>query len=306
MARSQPAHGADEPRAPVLGLVAFSAITVGCVPFVTVGLYARGMDTGSVMFFRALLALLVVVPVVLALRVPMASAWREGGRAIFLMAASIGTIQTWCYFRAIVNLPTSLVITLFFLYPLVTVVLQRIVYGTTLPVSATIACLLILAGAALTGSSSLTLERAGLLDLAIALVPPFTYAAYAIAMARYTARLPTLSGAPFMQAGSTLGFAAIALLGGFSLPPDADAWLRLVAVGVLGTAVHAIALAYALPRLGATGFSVVSSLELVTVVVLGVAILGEHLTPWQWLGVVLVLAGILVYRPGSARNREAA
>jgi drug/metabolite transporter (DMT)-like permease len=43
-----------------------------------------------------------------------------------------------------------------------------------------------------------------------------------------------------------------------------------------------------------------SSLELVTVVVVGVMFLDETLSPGQWAGIVLVLGGILIYRPARS------
>jgi drug/metabolite transporter (DMT)-like permease len=45
-----------------------------------------------------------------------------------------------------------------------------------------------------------------------------------------------------------------------------------------------------------------SSLELVTVVLVGVAFLGETLSAGQWAGIALVLGGIALYRPAVARS----
>jgi drug/metabolite transporter (DMT)-like permease len=45
-----------------------------------------------------------------------------------------------------------------------------------------------------------------------------------------------------------------------------------------------------------------SSFELVTVVFLGVLLLGEELSPTQWVGVACVLGGMMIYRPAAERR----
>jgi drug/metabolite transporter (DMT)-like permease len=286
---------AADPLALVLAPAA--SVAIGCVPFVTVGLYQRGFDAASVMFWRAFFAVAVVAGLALALRTPFAAAWRAGGKRMFTLALTVGTAQTWCYFFAIGRLPTSVVILLFFLYPLVTIVLQRIFLGVPVTALALAAGTLILLGAGLTGSGTLALGGVGAFDLALALVPPFTYAAYAVALSRQVGALPAVAGAVFIQLGALAGFGVLVALFGLRVPDDADSWSRVVAVGVFGTAFYTVVLAYALPRLGATFYAILSSVELVTVVLLGVALLGERLTVVQWSGVALVLAGILLYRP---------
>ena len=280
-----------------LALAPAAAIAIGGVPFVTVGLYRVGFDVPSALFWRALFSFAVIAVAAMVMRTPVTTAWRNGGGRVFALALTIGTLQTFCYFQAISRLPTSVVILLFFLYPLVTIVLQRVVFGVRAAPLAIAAGVLILIGAGLTGSGTLRLEGVRLTDVAIALVPPFTYAAYAIALVRVGGGLPVVAGAGMIQLGTLVGFMLLALPGGLVVPWNVDGWARVAAVGVLGSAFHVLVLAYSLPRLGPTLYAIVSSLELVTVVVLGVLLLGETLSVAQWLGVVLVLVGILLYRP---------
>ena len=305
---SQPAGGgaAEPPRVDALALTLapLGSVAVGCIPFVTVELFRAGLDTASVMFWRAAVALTVLAVIALAARTPLTAAWRDGGRAMCAIAFVLGTLQSYCYFRAIEKLPTSVCVLLFFLYPLITVVLQRWVYGLRAPAITVAACALILFGAGLTGGTSLTLADAHPRDLAFALACPLSYSFYSIVVARNARTVPVFSGAVFIQLGAVGGFAILVLIGGLIPPPDLGGWLRVVAIGVLGTAFYTIALAYSLPRLGAIGYGILSSLELVTVVVLGVALRGERLGTVQWLGVGLVLAGILLYRPARGARRS--
>ena len=51
-----------------------------------------------------------------------------------------------------------------------------------------------------------------------------------------------------------------------------------------------------LPRVSAGRYSIIVSLELVTVVLIGVAVIGERLAPVQFIGVGLVCVGIVADR----------
>ena len=276
-----------------------SAVAIGCVPFITVELYRHGFDAASATFWRAAFAFMVVGPVALLFRTPLVTAWHNGGRWIFLLALTIGAFQTFCYFRAIEALPTSVVILFFFVYPLIAMVLQRLLFGVRGSVLGVVACLLILLGAALTGTQTLSFGKARAVDFAFAMMPPLLYGFYAVLLARFAGAIPALANAAFLQLGSLLGFTVLVCFLGLRVPGDAANWARVAAAGILGSAFHILALAYCLPRLGAAGYGVLSSLELVTVVLLGVFLLDEQLSPWQWLGIACVLAGILVYRPAK-------
>ena len=289
----------ESPDALSMFLAPASAIAIGCVPFVTVELYRDGLDTASVMFWRALFALAAVGGLALVMRTPLRAAWGQGGWRMTLLALTVGTFQSFSYFRAIERFPTSLCIVVFFVFPLVTLVLQRLIHGVRATLGGVAACVLILIGAALAGSVTFSIEGARPIDFFFLLAPPLTYGAYAIFVARFVSGVSALAGGSFIQLGLVAGFAVVTAFGGLVVPPGPADWARLAAVGVLGSAFHVLALAYTLPRLGPTGYAVVSSVELVTVVVLGIAVLGEHLTAWQWAGVACVLAGILLYRPAK-------
>jgi len=71
-------------------------------------------------------------------------------------------------------------------------------------------------------------------------------------------------------------------------------WLILIASGYFGIAVADTWYLQALRNLGAGRTAIVASLYSPFVVILSIVYLGERLALWQWLGFVMVLAGILV------------
>lgn len=299
---NEPSRSAASPHL-AYALTAGSAFAFGGVPLLAVELSRNGVGTPSLMFWRYCIALSLLLPLALLLRQPMAAAWRNGGRALFVIAFTLGTFQTFCYFQAVERMPTSLAVLVFFLYPLFALVVQRIGFGRRAAWVTVAACLLIGAGVALMVLGIRRLQDISLVDWSFAVLAPACYGVYVVLIARQTGRLQAVSGATFIQIGLLAGYALVVATLGLTAPATTVDWARTVAVATIGSALPMLAVAYSLPRLGPAGFGVVSSLELVTVVLLGVWLLGEELLFGQWLGVACVLAGILIYRPPRSPER---
>ncbi|WP_251359750.1 DMT family transporter [Kangiella sp. TOML190] len=71
-------------------------------------------------------------------------------------------------------------------------------------------------------------------------------------------------------------------------------WLIVIASGYFGIAIADSWYFQALRRLGAGRTAIVASLYSPFVIILSIILLGERLQSWQWLGLVLVLVGILL------------
>lgn len=290
------------PELRALLLAPLGAILIGAVPYFAVGLQRSGIDTASMLFWRYFFALSLLLPIALLLRQKLRAGWREGGRSLFLTSLTLGAFQTFCYFRAVEFIPTSVAVLFFYAYPLMTLLLQRVLQGRQAPVQTLFACLLILAGAAAMAHGALWQAELPLAGVLLAAIVPVSYGFYAIRMATLAGRLPSLSGAIFIQCGLLSSYAAMTLFSGLRMGGDAWAWLHLFAIASIGSAIPMFIMAYSLPRLGAAGFGVMSSFELVTVVFFGVLLLGEELSPTQWIGVACVLAGMMIYRPAAERR----
>jgi drug/metabolite transporter (DMT)-like permease len=288
------------PDARSLILAPIGAILFGIVPFFVVGLVRGGIDTASLLFWRYFFSLCILVPLALVLRQPLVAAWRAGGRGLLLTSLTLGAFQTFCYFKAVEYIPTSIAILFFYCYPLMTLLLQRVLQGMRAPGTTIAACLLILAGAGAMAVGALRGDGIHVPGLLLAAIVPVCYGFYIISLSRFAARLSALPSAIFMQSGLLCSYGIGALITGLDFATDTAAWMRLLAIATLGSALPMLIMAYCLPRLGPAGFGIMSSLELVTVVVVGVMFLGETLSPGQWAGIVFVLCGILIYRPARS------
>ena len=103
--------------------------------------------------------------------------------------------------------------------------------------------------------------------------------------------------------GIVLFIPTILLVDGFSLPDYTVNELLLVLLsGVLGIAVADTWYLKALNIMGASRTGIVSSLFSPFVILLSAIFLGERLVPWQWLGFILVMAGVLLVNWRSHRS----
>jgi drug/metabolite transporter (DMT)-like permease len=85
--------------------------------------------------------------------------------------------------------------------------------------------------------------------------------------------------------------------------PEA-AWLPLLGVGVVATAIAVQAFYAGARRIGAAQAALVSTVEPVYTITLATLLFGETLGPIQVVGGVLVIAGVLIAQTGSARRTD--
>ena len=97
-----------------------------------------------------------------------------------------------------------------------------------------------------------------------------------------------------------LTFGLIAGFMGLDLPSKPAICTVLVFVAIGPGALTMSLFAFSVPRLGASSFAILANVELVTVVLIGILVLGEAVTPGRAVGAMLIVTGILSY--GLARR----
>jgi drug/metabolite transporter (DMT)-like permease len=275
---------------------ALGSTLVGTVPYFAVGLYKSGMDVASVLLWRYWLALAVLIPLALWTSPGLRMEWAAAGRGLFLNALTLGAAQTYTYFRAVQTVPSSVVITVFLVYPIITLALDRYLLALSVRWPSILAAGLIFLGALLAGSPSLSLGNADTVGILCLLATPLLYAVYIGIAYRFTRRGSPFASASAIYLGLGCAYAAMVGLLGIRLPAGSGEWQSLIAIALLGGVIQIASFAYALPRLSAGRYSIIVSLELVTVVSLGVLLLGEQLTPLQLAGIGLVAVGVVADR----------
>lgn len=281
---------------------AIGSICVGFSPLFVSGLQKAGLDTVSVLFMRYVIALVFLLPLALWQAGALGPEWRRGGRWLYVNGITLGAFQTYCYFHAIETVATSIVVTVFFCYPVVTLLIDRFVFKLPLGWTTVAAVAVVLAGVAATSAPGFAEARLDPVGLAFTVASALGYALYIAVAYPRTRLVAPLAAATFIYASMATMFGLAAFSRGLTLPAEPGLWLNLLFIGTLGGAVQIAAFSYALPRLSSSGYSIIMSLELVTVVLAGVFLLGEQLTGVQQMGIALVIGGVLFERLMRARS----
>src|SRR5579862_7659123 len=172
-----------------LAAVAGSAM-VGTMPLMERLLYAEGIDTPSMLFWRYTLALLVLGVASRMRRLDLRQAWRDGAWRVALLGGTLGAAQTLCFWESIKSLDTSVAEFLFYTYPAVTLLLDRVVLKHPIRPVAVFCIAVILIGAGLITGPGI---RGGGIDprgLLWAVPAPLIYAVYLAINARLLRRYP--------------------------------------------------------------------------------------------------------------------
>ena len=111
---------------------------------------------------------------------------------------------------------------------------------------------------------------------------------------RYLTGMPPLVTAAGSQIGASLGLALPAIWFWPAQMPGTNAWLALLAVGVLCTGVAYIIFFRLIENAGPPRALTVTFLVPVFAVLYGVLLLGEHVTPWMLLCAAVIVCGTVL------------
>jgi len=284
-------------------LIGLLLAIIGAVGFASKGvfakaLYADGWSVDSVLVLRALYALpcmaiwTVLTQGTTALtRVnPRAIAWTAfGGIACYYFGA------TWD-FKALQLIDASVERVLLFSYPSIVVIIDAVLYRR-LPQGSMLGALIITYAGILMVVTGLDLQilRGNLAGAGLVLACAVTSAIYYVTGDRWTRAIGSAAYTVYALAAATTCLTVDHILAGRSWHTH---WaLRDVALFaglvVFATIVPMLAMAEGVRRLGAPRASVVSTVGPPTTILLGAWLLDERLSLAQWIGVALIVVGIL-------------
>ncbi|RKP44930.1 DMT family transporter [Trinickia fusca] len=286
-------------------LVALSASAFGAMAIFGRFAYAGGTDVLGLLTLRFLICG-VVLSVVAKQR---GVAWPRG-RALWPIVAmgGVGYVgQSLCYFVALQHAQASLVALLLYLYPAFVTLLAAWWLGERLTQVKAAALVLCLAGSALMVGGG----RGEPLGIALGLAAAVVYSIYIVVGARVTRGIDPLATTAVVCLAAAAVFCTVSLVRTLAgapphLPQTAGAWMAMLAIALVSTVTAMLAFFAGLTRLGAARTSMLSTLEPVVTVTLASLLLGERLSPLQWLGGASILAAVLwlVRAGGGAHDDE--
>ncbi|MGA0080379.1 MAG: DMT family transporter [Ilumatobacteraceae bacterium] len=287
-------------------LVMASSLGFAVVPTITKTAYDEGANALGVMTPRFVLAAILITAI--RLMFGKKEGWPELKAIIaMLLIGAIGvTSVSLLYFLAIDQIDSSLAIVLWYAYPVVVLLLAWI-FEKKRP-SATIVIPLILT---LTGIAISAGQVKGGNTTAIVLVvsSSLIFAFYITVLSKVTQKMGLLTAASILNIGTSIGYVTV---GAFStntfapvFPTNAKVWLLIAGAAVVGTTLPFLFSLAALHRIPPGMYSVITTLEPVWHIIMGVIFLGEIMTNNRIIGAALTVGGLLLFSALEVRNKDA-
>lgn len=284
-----------------LASVLLATVGFGLNPVFAKLAYSAGLSPEAAVLYRFGLPALLLLPFLI-------KGMRTTGRrdmAVALAAGGLMGAGTLAYFRALDSLPVTLAAMIYYTYPVFVLALGRLFFAQRLGPRRMVAGVLILAGAALAiGPSALAPGQVGALLLVFA--APLTYGLLLNLLSTTLADMPVLP----KTAASVLGCALVALPftlhATAGLTPDSagPGYMAIALLAFAGMLVPGLLLTVGAPIVGATTTGIVSAAELVIAIAAGRVFLGEHTTPLQTAGCLVIVAAVMLASLSGKRGAE--
>jgi drug/metabolite transporter (DMT)-like permease len=271
-----------------VALVLLSAVGFGSIALFAKFAYAVGVEPTMLLALRFVVAVALLAPVVFIKRIPLPRGRELAG---FAAMGALYTAQSQCYFTALLHASSGLVGLLLYVYPVLVTVLAVLLGWEKLDRRTLILLLAATVGMAITLGGKIEGKPLGVM---LALLAAGVYALYILLGNRLTQNTHPLAATLVVLAGAALGNGALAVAGDSAWPQDATAWLAIGAIALFSTVLAIAAFLAGVKHIGAPRASILSTLEPVITLGLGVALLHESVSATQLLGGTMVLGAVVL------------
>lgn len=266
----------------------------GANPLGALPLYADGINTCSVLFYRYAIAVVMLAVVMAVRRKPLAVSRRD--LAIMAVLGVLFAASSLSLFMSFLFMGAGVASTLLFVYPVMVAVIMAVFFKERVTRSTVLAIALALTGVALLykGDGGKPLSGAG---VSLVMVSSLTYALYIIIVNKSPLRMSSVKMTMYV-----LTFAvAVAVAMSFTDPANhlqllhtPRQWGLALLLAVVPTVLSLLLMVIAVHDVGSTPTAIMGALEPVTAVVISVALFGELVTARLVIGIVLILAAVLL------------
>lgn len=295
-----------------IGLGLLAAVCYGFIPLFTKPLQdatgAAPMYPSTILLYRFGIAALVVGAIMLLRGISFRISYTEFLRLSFLALLSDGAAVFLIAGYPYMN--SGVATTIHFMYPVMTAILMMTFFNEPRRLSTLLAVLMAVAGVGvLSWSDSGHVQTIGIV---LELISALCFALYLIRVnhSSHLVRMDVLKLTFYVMAIGALIFAAFIVYQHsvfpegvvFTLVPQGNDWLLLLALALVCTVVTNLSLVYAAKYVGPTVASVLGALEPLTAILIGSLFLGEALTPTILIGIGLILPAVLIIVLRAKRN----
>ena len=278
-------------------LVAIAAASYGLNPLFALPLYGAGLGVDSVLFYRYVLAVVMLGALMLFRRQSFALRRRD-----VLPLAAMGvlfSVSSLLLFESYNLMDAGIASTILFVYPILVALIMALGFRERItPLTIFCIALAVLGIGLLYEGDGQTLSLTG---VTLVLLSSLSYAVYIVGVNRSAlAALPTVKLTFYaLLFGLAIYVVRLDFLTGLQAVPSWYLWGNVLALAALPTAVSLLCTTQAIHYIGSTPTAILGALEPVTAVFFGVVIFHEELTARLGLGIALILVAVTLIVAGG-------
>lgn len=271
-----------------------SGASFGLIPLFTLPLFAAGLDTDSVLFYRFSFASVILAVILLFrgenFRITGRQALKLSLLGVFYMASSLFLI--WGYEFMAAGIATAV----HFLYPVCVVLVMTLFFGERISIKSIGAIILAVLGVALLSSAHGADGAVSAWGLFVVVISSVAYALYIVGVKRLN--LESLGGFKLTFFGllvTAILFSVKAFVFGQGVVPldGGSEVFNIFMLALVPTVLSNFALVNAIKRVGSTTTSILGALEPMTAVAIGVAVFDEPISIVLLVGVVMIIGAVV-------------
>lgn len=280
------------------GLIA--SATFGLIPIFSIPALENGIGLDSLLFYRFSLASVLVALLMWIKKIPFDI--QKGELGISFILGTLYAITALWLTEAYLYIPSGVVTTIHFLYPVVVSLIMFVFYKDKLTIPILIAMIMAVGGVYMLSGGNTPGESIHIKGLMLVLTTVVTYAVYIVGMNRSRiAKLDSMKATFYILLSGAIVFLINLIIKG-DLPdpmPNLKTTIDVLMVSFLPTLVSDLTLILAIRYIGSTTTAILGCMEPLTAVCMGVLFLNEHLLPMQIGGIVVVLLAVSIVILGS-------
>lgn len=275
-----------------------AAVCYGTNPLGALKLYAEGMQTNSVLFYRFGLAWVIIAIVMLfrkeSLKVTRQEFTALTGLGLLFIVSSLTLYLSFHYMAA------GVASTILFTYPVMTAVIMAVFFRER--ITWTTVCALVLSGVGVAllywSDNAGTLSTIGVV---LVLASALSYALYIILVNRSNLQMSSFKINFYVLFYCALGMVVYSLIAGLplKLPQTATSWFYVDWLAIVPAIFALVLMVYAAKYVGSTATAILGALEPLTAVLIGIFVFNEPFTLNLAIGIILILGAVVIISKGK-------
>ena len=286
----------DKLKGYIYGMV--SGATYGMIPLFSVPVLNEGMGFDSLLFYRYMMAAAVMAGIQLMRRRSLAISIKD--LPLVLLLGVLFAFSSVFMFMAFDYMPTGLVSTMYFVYPVMTALIMSLFFKERMTWCRVFSLVLAMVGIAMLYVSDGD-DRISFFGVVLTFAAALVYALYIVITNKSRIRKMPSSTLAFWSLAVGVVIFFVRADFGMALQPisSVEAWGLILLLAIVPTVVSCTALVLSIRKVGSTVTSILGASEPVTAVLCGTLVFAEPVSWKILLGIVVIIVAVLVLVAGD-------